>query len=266
MNNKATKTVSLLVAAASIAILPQSAKAAVVFQEDFDYNTDELGSQGGWTSAAANTDLVPGLSYGLDSGLGKALQLSGSDNANAASHAISPAISGTFYVSALFKFEGAVGQNDFAAAWFNTSGGLGFGLKGNADTSNPSNPDLFARLSIADAAYGQNITPGETYLLVAKYQHTGSSYTGVTLWINPTGEQSASASDSGSVNTTISSITFRTANLDLGDLATFDRLRIGTTWADVTTGVIPEPTTLIAGALLLIPFTLSGFRLIRKRD
>jgi hypothetical protein len=52
----------------------------------------------------------------------------------------------------------------------------------------------------------------------------------------------------------MSSLGFRSANLDFNpqDSVTYDMLRIGTTWADVVP--VPEPATVIVGALLLLPF------------
>jgi hypothetical protein len=35
-------------------------------------------------------------------------------------------------------------------------------------------------------------------------------------------------------------------------------------WAAVTSAVVPEPTTIIAGALLLVPFGVSTLRQVRR--
>jgi hypothetical protein len=79
------------------------------------------------------------------------------------------------------------------------------------------------------------------------------------------GTANASITQTGSgLSTSISSLGFRSANLDPNpqDSVTYDMLRIGTTWADVVP--VPEPATMIAGALLLLPFGASTLRILRR--
>lgn len=242
--------------AAAGALLTQQAQAVLIFADSFNYTVgSDLNGQGGWTADNAKTDLTAGLA-------GSAALTLLPNGDNIASHALSPSITGTFYTSTLIRFTGTVNQNDFGAGWFNNQPGLGFGVKGNQDS--PSGvSDLFARLTLGEAAYGQDITPGVTYQLVAKFGHDGAKYNNVTLWVNPVNQASPSVSTTGNGgNPTINAIHFRTANLGANENVTFDNLRIGTEWIDVVP--VPEPATFIAGALLLLPFGASTLRIRKK--
>jgi hypothetical protein len=103
-----------------------------------------------------------------------------------------------------------------------------------------------------------------TYLLVAKI----TSGDNLELWLNPLlGDESGS----GTADLTISGASFyvtgTTWSIDgltidaTGEgSVTIDEIRIGTTWEDVTTSVIPEPSTLFIPAL-----TLFSLGMIRRR-
>ncbi len=184
---------------------------------------------------------------------------------NVAQYAFSE-ISSSFYISTLIKFSGALGQNDFGGIYFNNQAtGLGIGIKGNQDTSDPNREDLFARLSVGGAAYDQNIQIGTWYQIVAKFTRSGNGYDSVQLWVNPSNEGSSSTTKTLTSSVVINPnvLKFRGANLDSGDAVVFDRLRVGTEFSDVAP--VPEPATILAGALLLLPFGASTLRAIRKK-
>jgi len=269
------------------ALIPSS-RASLIVSEDFNYSAGELNGQSGgsgftgaWTANTAVTEVQSGsLTFTRGDGYtysnpGGKLELIGNAD-NAAQRTLSSAFSGdTFYVGFLLNVAGSLDNNDFGAGWFNNVDGIGLGLKANQGNGSGSY-DVFARAKYDSSApnagaYHQNLTIGTTYLVVAQFSKTtsgaGNPYTTANLWVDPvyasSGTPDATLTQSGSgLSSSVSSFGFRSANLDAGDKVYYDMLRIGDTWADVVP--VPESTTMIAGALLLLPFAASTLRILRK--
>ena len=267
-----------------------SASASLLVSEDFNYPSlpAELNGQNGgtgfsgaWTANTGVTEVrSPSLTFTRGDGytyapVGGSLELLGNVD-DAAHRTLASAINGdAFYVSLLLNVSGSLQDNDFGAGWFNSVTGIGLGLKANQGNGSGSY-DVFARAKYdagaPDAgAYYQNLTIGQTYLIVARFSKTtpgvANPFNEADLWVNPiyasSGSANASINQSApGLSTSVSTLGFRSANLDPGDAVYYDALRIGTTWADVVP--VPEPTTVVAGALLLLPFGASTLRMLRK--
>ncbi len=141
----------------------------------------------------------------------------------------------------------------------NTSTTFHFGIR-NDITSSGTSPNNFETTQ-------RNV--GETYLVVAEYEYnTGSSTDDVAhLWVDPAsaslGGASAPSGDITSTGGDISQLqlqSFFFRPIATGPRSTtFDELRVGTTWASVTS--VPEPASI--GLLGLGTFAAIGSR--RKR-
>lgn len=221
------------------------------FVDTFSYPNGELNGQGGWTANTSVTQVVNGE-----------VQFTG-NNDNAVNHALSPSLSDTFYVSFNFRFDiGAIGNNDFFGLWFNSTTGPNIGLKGNQATDDPTRTDFFIRLSGSGGNFADvNAQIGVNYLIVGKFEKVGANFETMTLWINPSSESSASifAMD-GNAAPPLTQLGVRTVNLDSGDAIYMDNLKIGDSFAAVTTPA--PPGAILAG---IGSASLVGFRVARRR-
>jgi PEP-CTERM putative exosortase interaction domain len=150
--------------------------------------------------------------------------------------------------SGTYSFGFATGNTSYAAAVFLQASGGGFQI----GVSNRTNSTPVFSSTVYSL--------GETVFLVGSYQFNAGTGDDVSsLWINP------SSSTFGKVSAPTATLT-ATGGADMGALSqfilrggatspagTFDELRIGTSWADVTPAAIPEPSTYaaIVGALAL---------------
>ncbi|MFT3736305.1 MAG: hypothetical protein QM776_15005 [Rhodocyclaceae bacterium] len=241
----------------------QPAMAALLAQEEFNYATGALSGQNGgsgWAGswvAAANASVVDPL---VDLSGNRALAISGNNN-SAAYRSLATAYAGSeVFVSFEMQLaSGALSNNDFVSLWFDnvTTGAHTntpqLGIKADGSGSN----DVFVRTrgSAGSFVADSNVTVGQTFTLVGRLSKSGSgNYDRFDLWFNPDAAAPGTADASFSGNSGLSSLQwlgFRSANLDAGDTVLIDRLRIGTTWADVSP--VPEPASplLAAGGLLL---------------
>lgn len=147
------------------------------------------------------------------------------------------------YVSMLVRFTGTQNDNDFVGFWFETAtfgAAPNIGIKMN-DGNGASANDFFARTQANNHVSRVDLTPGRTYLLVGHMSKSAgdasAAYDRFRLWVDPVTLSEQPPEDGTSVGGSgingFSGIGFRTVNLDAGDSVTIDRLRIGTTWADV---------------------------------
>lgn len=248
---------------------PQAATAQTIAAEDFeDYSTGSPsgGAAGtGWGAAwTAQAPPVAGIVETGDAPLRyvtptgeaieggqRALQIAGNHDRAAARLLAMATGPDVVYVSYLLRFEGSQDPNDFVALWLNTPhwrGAPDSGIKVDRGDGSGSE-DLFARVEGGREVFSENVVPGRAYFVVVRLEkgQPGASglYDRATLWVNPetlAGEPvtSLTSSSAGDI-AQISEIGLRAANLDAGDRVLVDRLRIGTTWADVATpdGIAP---------------------------
>ena len=285
-------------AAATVACVSAN---AVLVVEDFQYNQGEItganggvGFSGSWQSVnTANTQVVGGLSYtdgvtGLTlAGVGSALQI-GNTAGNSLSGLFRP-LGATVNQSSLFvsllvrQSAGTFSPTDWAYMYFGTGSGSSNSERMGMLSGNASG-DYGVQLSNGGssfASYAGGPASGNTYLLVSKLEKVGQTgasdpYDKISFWVNPSlyastfGTPQAVVDLSGS-NLGIPSLTrlgFGTFFLEVGDNATFDRLRMGDTVSDILPlapeglPVIPEGQTVGACAGLV---ALGGAWYARRR-
>lgn len=243
-----------------------SALAAVIAMDDFDYTPGELngrhggsGWAGSWTAVTGVTRIVDPATDLVDD---RALLFSGNNN-NAARRGLASTFNGSqLFVDFRVQLAGgSLTANDFLSLWLDTgasgdhTGRPNIGLK--ADEGGGSSNDIFARTNGTAGSFvpGSNVggTPGITYHVVGLLSKTAGNYDRFEVWLDPliTDFGAADAVFSGDAGIAqISTIGFRSANLDAGDRVLVDSLRLSTHWNDALS--VPEPTSLaLLGAGLL---------------
>jgi hypothetical protein len=291
----------LCAGAGAAAALACTSASAVLVVEDFQYAQGEItggnggaGFGGAWASVnTANTQVVGGLSYtdgvtGLTlGGVGNALQI-GNTAGNSLSGLFRP-LAATVNQSSLFvsllvrQSAGTFSPTDWAYMYFGTGSGSSNSERMGMISGNASG-DYGVQLSNGSSvlsAYAGGPASGNTYLLVSKLEKVGQTgasdpYDKISFWVNPSlyastfGTPQAVVDFSGA-NQGISSLSrlgFGTFFLEVGDNATFDRLRMGDTVGDILPlapeglPVIPEGQTVGACAGLV---ALGGAWYARRR-
>lgn len=261
-----------------------NSQAALLLSEDFNYPEGNFNAKAGgtgfsapWVANTAGMEIKgAGLSYTRADGythIGGSGSLKLTGNANDCAQRAFPVYDvRDLYVSVLMKVGGSLQDNDFAACWFNNTGGPGLGLKANqggGGSGTTGTYDIFTRaVHNADgpgsAAFYQNLNIDQTYLIVAHFSKgTGADYITADLWVNPvyasSGSPNATIAQSGlpDLCNSVSSLGFRTANLDADDIVSYDMFRMGTTWNDVVP--IPEPSM---GLLMMLALAVGVWRVI----
>lgn len=262
----------------AILALPGAAAAATIAHEDFSYAYGELAGQNGgfgfagaWTANAPLTEVAnPGtpLTYAggtqLVDGGAEALRITG-NNDNIAFRTLAAPISlDQVFISFLFRYDGALDNNDFGVIW-NDNASTGshtdrpnLGIKANrGDGSGPQ--DVVARLQLAGTGqvYAIDLLAGQTYFILGRLYKTtpgaANNYDRFDIWVDPTsgasGTPDLTASGPGNISS-FGTIGVRTANIDLLDSFWIDELRYASTYGSATA---PEPSTaLLVGCGLVI--------------
>ena len=249
----------LAVAAACFAL--QSAQATLLFSDAFNYSAGALqnqvnpGNSATWTGGNSGLSIVSGnLTYpGLADQGGNELSIA---NGSAGSSEIQFAnqTSGTIYYSFLFDPTVVDGANDYFTALnpgTTTPGGSADAVDAYYYTSGKI--EVRGGGASASAGTGSALTIGTTYLIV---EEVNLATKVDSLWIDPDSSTfggtapTATATITGSSQTAVDNVGFKTQGTT-GDFLV-DNLLVGTTWADVTPEVTPEPSTFALAGLGLV--------------
>lgn len=244
-----------------------TSQAALISYEGFDYTqganvtgqSGGTGWSGAWTTTSGDTTVTSsGLSFGdLDVTGNAQTTAAGATTIGFRSFDSSYGSDGTsFWFSFLAQRNAAV--TDFAGISFYNGGTSG----GDRTFSIQRDGASSVSWSLSgDADTGIAIDVGQTYLLTVEILFNAGDDT-VNLYVDPT--IGGSAPTVADATITISDASFdriRVAAANGADY-TFDELRFGDTFLDVTPSTIPEPSTyaLLVSALML------GVVVIRKRN
>lgn len=247
----------------ALCFLFQSAQAGLLFSEAFNYNPGALQSQVNpstavWTGGNSGLTIVSGnLTYaGLADQGGNELQIA---NGSSGSSEIQFAnqTSGQIYYSFLFDPTAVDSANNYFTA-MNPGTATPNGGSDAIDAYYYAAGKIEVRANAASATAGTGpvLTLGTTYLIVEMLDlsaHTAS------LWVDPDSSTfggtaptaTATISGTSATITAIDDVGFKTQN-GAGGPYLVDNLLIGTTWADVTPSVVPEPCTFALAGLGMI--------------
>jgi hypothetical protein len=262
-------TIRLALVAGASCLLLQNANATLLFSEPFNQSPGALGGavnndSVAWVGGNSGLNIVSGnLTYpGLADQGGNELQIANA-TAGTSINTFANQTSGQIYYSFLFDPTVVDGANDYFTAMNPGStvpGGSGDAI--DAYSYPTGKIEVRAAAQSASAGTGTALTLGTTYLIVEEIDLTAKT---ASLWINPDSSTfggtapTATASLSGITATAVDDVGFK-AQATTGNYLV-DNLLIGTTWADVTPAVVPEPSTFaLAGAGFGIMFMM-----IRRR-
>ena len=238
------------------------ARAAMIAEDDFEAypsgSIDERNGGSGWArewegrresiesivDTSGNEMLYRAASGEAVRGSDRALAIFGNHDLAAFRETAQRISTRNVFVSMLVRFTGTQNINDFLALWFEEEQ---FGAAPNIgikmeDGSGATENDFFVRTQANNHVSVENIVEGATYFIVGHLSKPDndpdSEYDVFRLWVNPVSLRVQPAEDAVSRGRNniaeIRRIGFRSANLDRDDQVEIDRLRLGTTWADVT--------------------------------
>lgn len=240
-------------ATAALLLAAASAQSSTLLASD-NFDTAATGWAGGWTTSSAASIATTGAGSGL-------VFSGASNNTNAATRELASTVNARkVMLSFDLQFKGgSIDNNDFLALWLGNSSGANFGIKGNCGTGSAScnDADLFVRSG--PDSFTMAMTLGTTYHLFAVLEKLNGAavYNRYSLWVDPTqaemsGLTGADAISNGSTGlSSFSTVGFRTANLDAGDVFVVDNL---------TVSEVPEP-----GTFALAGLALAGLAASRRR-
>jgi PEP-CTERM motif len=270
---------SQLIAAGIFSLCSQSAQAQVLFSESFNYSTGgplsgrvNPGNNTAWNGGNTN-ELVIGssqLTYpGLTEAAGNELVYTSSGSASSSYNTYTAVTSGSIYYSFLIDCTTLPTANEYISALnpgTTTPSGSSDAIATYVGASGTNGWKIGVRTTGggSGAAYSGTLALNTTYLIVE--QLTLGSAPVANLYLDPTpgGSQPGTPTATQSTATAITSVadvgfkvqsTTSTGNFDIGQLL------IAPDWADVTPGVVPEPS---AFALLGLGL-LGGMWKLRRR-
>lgn len=239
------------------------ANATLLFSEAFNYSPGVLGgnvnpgNSTAWSAGNSGLTVASGnLTYaGLADQGGNELQIA-NGSAGTIYNTFANQTSGQLYYSFLFNPTAADSANNYFTALnpgTSTPNGGSDAIDAYYYTSGKI--ELRAAAQSATAGTGPVLTLNTTYLIVEEIDLDAKT---ANLWINPTpgaDQPTAAASLSSITATAIDNVGFKVQSAAGGPYLV-DNLLIGTTWADVTPTVTPEPSTiaLLGGGAALTLF------------
>ncbi|MGE4489363.1 MAG: hypothetical protein AB7E95_07465 [Kiritimatiellales bacterium] len=235
-----------------------SSRAELLAYEGFDYTVgEELSAQSAWEahydSSQGNTTIAEGsLSYGSLQTSGNMASIPSGTSVGSDTYSFSNTNT-DIYVSFLFNCaSGAASLLTDPKQFFRFTSGSTYGMalfiQRNATDTNTFDFLIHKRGNTSQAettSVLQGLAEDQTYLVVMQYDTSGS--TGVmNIWLNPTDEYlgsgsapAATFSSTSGNDTDVAMDTLRLGMMNRSDsnesVQLVDELRIGITWADVTT-------------------------------
>lgn len=247
----------------TLTVTTPAAPAALLLEENFDYPAGALLSANNWTAhSAAGTNSVKVVegslslgSYNTPSGNSAALSGSGED----VSRSFAPVSAGTpAYAAFLVKVTSATAAGDYFFHFGPQPLGTTFRARVFARLTASGKVQFGTSTGSGTVSYGTTeYDLGSTNLLVVKYLFDASSNS-TALYVNPGATEpttpSATTSEVGSPSPNIGTVALRQGSSSAPSLVV-DGLRVGTTFAVVTTGqtgpacqapVVTAPATITA--------------------
>ncbi|MDP0498167.1 MAG: hypothetical protein Q7Q73_18355 [Verrucomicrobiota bacterium JB024] len=278
-------TTKLTILAGSLSLILAAPFASGVTYAVDDFESYSLGSingynggtgwSGAWTATAGQSvvDVSSNpLTYTVNGGNtltggGKSLQLTGTSE-YAAYRDLASSQTGAIYISYLMRVDGTVIENnDFASMWLNNPGtaasnpGPSTGFKAN-NGDGAGTEDFFIRPyhDGTNAGYAGDVTLGETYLVVAKFEASGANgslYDTFSLWINPDAWDEANPDTvytGASYIDELNRLGFRSANLNNGTTVLIDNFTTTDSFEEAIGGINPTAVPFDPGAGLGMAF------------
>ena len=238
----------------------QSPQDTPLLVEDFNYSAGSLLTANGWSAhSGAGTNAIsvtsPGLTYTgyPSSGVGNTASLttSGEDD----SKTFTPAANGSVYAAVMVNVSASQAAGDYFFHLIDTAGSTAF--RGRVFVKKDAASSNFAfgisKSSTSTINYtGFNYATGTTYLLVLKYTFNSGSTTDddVALFVNPALGGAEPAPTISYTDTTSSDITqigvvaLRQGSAANAPTLQADGIRVGTSWAAITTAAAPPDAPL----------------------
>ena len=258
-----------LLASALLGAVPSIATASLIFSDEFDYTAGvTLESTANWIPA--NTGTAPVIAdgnltvSGLPAATGKLVSFASGNIQEALATFGSLTTTGTVYYSFAFQLSSLTTATaySFALSTGNTNYGAPVFIRPDAanaaDSASLFNLGLANRSNSTANYAADKFALNTTIFVVGSYSFvTGTGNDTSSLWINPSSTSfggvapAASLTASGGTDLTdISQFLIRGVTGSASGL--LDSLRVGTTWADVTAAPIPEPSSTVALAGLVV--------------
>jgi len=274
MKNSIKRLLSVFLPSVILAASPLGSQATVVFYDDFNsYNNVNLVGQGTWAQTSTSAATPVQVNNGT-----VVLGTSGQDVYAPLTSPISITDGSTFYIGATVDLTAAQATGDYFLHWTPIVG---------SSTIFPER--LFVKSSGAgfvfgyDGSSGGTVNYSSTVLSLNTSYRIVLAYTGVNgalndtfaLYVNPTdtsveGNNTAYLTSgyvgTGAESTTVAGINLRQGTAGSAPSVILDNLTVATLFSDAASAApVPEPTTFIAGALLLLPFGANTLRILRRK-